>query len=270
MTDATASRNSDLTCGARYGEAVRSAVGSLARFFAAPTNSPRELHIRPRLASWDAGTAPSQIALTAALDHAVEILQADSREPAGPVAVRLDVGLPEGTNPLGVYDLDNYLFPIVTRLGKLGVPVVSAWGTKSIGATSTIRACTAVAVELPPGAIQKIRTDTSSETAAFKLQIADQLAGNAVLPEGPGALQLSFTVGPRRVWTNLWKPTIDALGHLLGRDHTESRPWHPRDGRIAELGLHYSVDPGMKNSVEISIVTSTILPPAGVHELPDN
>lgn len=186
MTDATASRNSDLTCGARYGEAVRSAVGSLARFFAAPTNSPRELHIRPRLASWDAGTAPSQIALTAALDHAVEILQADSREPAGPVAVRLDVGLPEGTNPLGVYDLDNYLFPIVTRLGKLGVPVVSAWGTKSIGATSTIRACTAVAVELPPGAIQKIRTDTSSETAAFKLQIADHWRATPFFPRGRG------------------------------------------------------------------------------------
>ena len=65
-------------------------------------------------------------------------------------------------------------------------------------------------------------------------------------------LQLSFIVGPRRNWLNLWKPTIDALDQIPGRT-TPERSWHPLDGRVVELGLHCRVDPGLGNQVVIGV-----------------
>jgi hypothetical protein len=61
-------------------------------------------------------------------------------------------------------------------------------------------------------------------------------------------LQLAFVVGPKRNWPNLWKPTFDALDPLLGRTGPD-RDWHPRDGRIVDLGLHVDVDPSLGNDV---------------------
>lgn len=52
----------------------------------------------------------------------------------------------------------------------------------------------------------------------YKQQIADRLGGVRQLPYGPLRMQVCFTVGPARNWLNLWKPTIDDLVPLLGRD----------------------------------------------------
>jgi hypothetical protein len=56
-----------------------------------------------------------------------------------------------------------------------------------------------------------VRVAASSTTTEYKQQIHDQLHGTATLPTGPVALEVSFAVGPSRNWTNLWKPTIDAV-----------------------------------------------------------
>jgi hypothetical protein len=69
-------------------------------------------------------------------------------------------------------------------------------------------------------------------------------------------MQLSFTVGPRRNWLSLWKPAIDAQGRILGSTNP-NRPWHPQDGRIVELGLHYQVDHTLGNDVLITIAAIT-------------
>ena len=66
------------------------------------------------------------------------------------------------------------------------------------------------------------------------------------------ALQLAFSVGPRRAWPNLWKATIESLGAILGRE-ASAREWNPRDGRITDLGLHSVVDPDAGNRVVIAI-----------------
>jgi hypothetical protein len=76
------------------------------------------------------------------------------------------------------------------------------------------------------------------------------------LPEGGVTLQLAFVVGPGRAWANLWKPTIDALGAILGRDEGAGE-WNTRDGRITELGLHCTIDPNRGHDVEIAIRAST-------------
>lgn len=97
-----------------------------------------------------------------------------------------------------------------------------------------------------------MRTTASSESSLFKQQIHDQLADVSPLSDGPIALQLAFVAGPGRSWLNLWKPTIDALERLLGQS-SPRRPWHLRDGRIVELGLHCQVDPAIGHGVVIEI-----------------
>ncbi len=54
-----------------------------------------------------------------------------------------------------------------------------------------------------------VETTASTDGAAYKQGVARQLRG--VTPLGPG-----------RNRTNLWKPTIDALGQLLGTDGIRS------------------------------------------------
>ena len=44
----------------------------------------------------------------------------------------------------------------------------------------------------------------------------------------------------------------DSLDPLLGRTYPE-RAWHPLDGRITELGVHLTVDPGFRNEVSVGI-----------------
>ena len=98
-------------------------------------------------------------------------------------------------------------------------------------------------------------TAASSSSIAYKEAIHAAVSGAAVLPDGPVRLELSFVVGPRRNWLNLWKQTIDALDPLLGRTRPD-RAWHPRDGRITDLGLHCTVDQSAGNKVAVGIYAS--------------
>jgi hypothetical protein len=98
----------------------------------------------------------------------------------------------------------------------------------------------------------QVRTSTSASTTFYKQKIRDQVSTARPLRDGGVALQLAFVVGPARVWPNLWKATIDALGPILGHDPGAGE-WNARDGRITELGLHCSVDPTATNQVVIAI-----------------
>lgn len=102
-----------------------------------------------------------------------------------------------------------------------------------------------------------VRTTASASTTAYKQQIADQLRDTSELPPGPVSLQLAFAVGPRRNWLNLWKPSIDALDALLGRT-VATRPWHPKDGRITELGLHRTIDESLSNEFVIDVLAGPL------------
>ena len=98
-------------------------------------------------------------------------------------------------------------------------------------------------------------TTASTSSTAFKQQIYDQFVNARELAHGPVVLQLSFIVGPRRNWLNLWKQTIDTLDLILGRTRPD-QPWNPRDGRIVEAGLHCTVDSSLGNDVIIEIAVS--------------
>ncbi|GAA4229647.1 hypothetical protein GCM10022254_22560 [Actinomadura meridiana] len=91
-----------------------------------------------------------------------------------------------------------------------------------------------------------------ADQIAHRAQIDEQLTEAQRLPDGPLRLHIGFVVGPRRNWPNLWKPTIDALGKLLGGT-TPDRPWHPSDGRIVQLGLSTRTDPTFGNHITLRI-----------------
>jgi len=151
-------------------------------------------------------------------------------------------------------DLDNYAKPLASRLfdGQL----VSVWCIKRIDAQSTVRIEAAREVLAPPTEVLQVTTTASWDGPGAKEQIRTALAAVKELPDGPVKLELAFTVGPSRNWINLWKPTIDSLGALLGHEHP-FREWNPRDGRITELGLHLHVDSILGYEVVIGIAADS-------------
>jgi hypothetical protein len=225
-----------------------------------PSGPPLRLPVPPQLASWNKAGDPEQVRLAGYLDAADELLRPRYELLTGALALRLDVGLQSGVALLDQRDLDNYLFPLAARISK-SVPgrVTCVWGTKQYAPNSYVRIEEAVAAPATAvsGCFYTIRTSASAQSCAYKEQIRAQLADASGIPLGPVRMQLHFTVSRRRNWLNLWKPSIDALGQILG-DAPGGRPWSPLDGRIVELGLHCRVDPGIGNDVVIAIAATTI------------
>jgi hypothetical protein len=223
--------------------------------FAMPASQPLRLPVPPRLASWNKAGDADQVRLAKYLDAADELLRPHCARLPGPLALRLDIGLPQAAGLLDQRDLDNYLLPLAARLSRsTPATLTCVWGTKQHSANSFVRIEQAVPAPAAPSfdRCYTVRTDASSQSEEFKEQIRDQLATARPLPPGPVRMQISFTVGPTRNWLNLWKPVIDALGQILG--HTPSaRPWSPLDGRVVDLGLHCRVDPAMRNDILIAI-----------------
>jgi hypothetical protein len=220
--------------------------------YRSPESPKLDLPSRPRLASWDRADHLSQRNLALFLDE-FEATIAGGDKLTGPLAVQLDVALEPGTPLLVHRDLDNYLTPITTRLK--GRDVVSVWGTKVHGTTSTVQVESAVVAtdDLGGWSFAQARPVGSATSAAWKKSLHEQIA-QEVAEASPGALemQVSFRVGPGRAWVNLWKQTFDALGPLLGLEDSRN-PFHPLDGRIVRLGLHQTLDARMGFDVEVGL-----------------
>lgn len=228
--------------------------------FAKPASQPLRLPVPPRLANWNKAGDPDQLRLAGYVAAADELLRPYYTRLSGPLALRLDVGLPQAARLLDQRDLDNYLYPLVTHLSRAAGGVFACvWGTKQHAPSSyaRIEQATPATASPPFDCCYTVRTDTSSQSEAFKEQIRDQLRTATPLPPGPVQMQLCFTVGPGRNWLNLWKPAIDALGQILGRSPTAAL-WTPFDGRIVDLGLHCRADLSMGNSVLIAIAAKHI------------
>jgi hypothetical protein len=194
---------------------------------------------------------PDQVRLRAYLDDTEELL-ADSRID-GPWALRLDVGLPTGRNLLDMADLDNYAYPLAYRLRNSDL--VSVWCTKQHSEQSFVRIEAARQVQPLSTDVLVARTTASASTVAYKEQVRAAVVGASELPAGPVRLELAFLVGPGGNWLNLWKQTIDSLDPLLGRTYPD-RAWHPLDGRIAELGMHLTVDPALRYDRVVGIAAA--------------
>jgi hypothetical protein len=221
------------------------------RWYARPEGDSQQLRVAPRLASWEKSDHPDQVRLRAYLDDTEELL-ADSRID-GPWALRLDVGMPAGRDLLDMADLDNCAHPLAYQLRDSGV--VSAWCTKQHSEQSFVRIEAAGEAQPPSTDVVVVRIP-SAKNPEYKEQIKAAVVDAVELPAGPVRLELAFVVGPNRSWLELWKSTIDSLEPLLGRDPSENRPLHPRDGRITELGMHKTVNPAFRHQVVIGVAAA--------------
>jgi hypothetical protein len=132
----------------------------------------------------------------------------------------------------------------------------SVTGVKRHAATSYVGVGRATHAAPPRrAAVHNVRTPASADTAGYKEQVRDALAAASTLPSGPVAMDIVFCVGPTRSWLKLWKPTIDALGRLLG-DSGTAGAWNPQDGRIVRLGLHRHADDTLGHRVELLIAAA--------------
>jgi hypothetical protein len=223
-------------------------------FYARPEFVGSTLNVPPALASWDTAGSPGQVRSAAFAADVQAAVAEQLRVTPDPLALRVDIGLPDIVPLLALNDLDNYLFPLVPKLTKCtGRQFASVWATKRHAARSSVAVCQTHTVQDPGGVYSlQVRTTASASTTAYKRQIRDQITAAQPFPDGGIALQLAFVVGPRRAWPNLWKATIDSLGSILGRD-AGAREWDTRDGRITDLGLHCVIDPSAGNQVTIAI-----------------
>jgi hypothetical protein len=208
----------------------------------------------PELASWDRAGSPCQLRLARFLAHA-DALASPLLTGAGPFAVGLGVGVPE-TRALDTdgRDLDNYLYPLIRRLGP--GRVTAAFGRKTRG-----RSWLAIEPARPdpaPAAPQFTALVTGSYVRPdWKRTLRQRLgrAGITPAPAGPLALRVTIGTSPARNWTNLWKPLIDSLGPILG-EH-DGRPFHPYDDRIVDLSLHHHTSTGLGHDVQVGLWWAT-------------
>jgi hypothetical protein len=168
----------------------------------------------------------------------------------GPLALRVDVALPRGTDPLWQRDLDNYLYPIARALPPR---FVSLWVTKSLAENSMVRVEPARPLADTPEGWQRFALGPCARgEAALKHAARAAVSDASELPPGPVGLQIALNVGAADRWAQTWKPLIDGLEPLLGSARREPR-WNPQDGRIVRLGIHRTDDAGLGGSVEAAI-----------------
>ena len=219
-------------------------------FYGWPDAQSMPIAVRLRLESWDAKAARSQIELGEYLDHVESLVASELASIDGPAAIALTVGVgTERSLTSGGGDLDNYLLPVVRRLGA--AQFNAAWAIKHRGASAI---CVGPARAIPPPrawGVCAVTTTASADTRAFKEQVA---AAVPALEAAEGALevQISYRLSARRNWSTLWKPTIDALGGVLGIPDP-ARRFRPNDDRIVRLGLHRTIDESLGWNIAIGI-----------------
>ncbi|MDQ2806177.1 MAG: hypothetical protein M3Z04_04545 [Chloroflexota bacterium] len=215
-------------------------------------------HLEPRLASWDSKTAPSQIALHAYLDPIAATLAPILQDRTG-LFLHLAVDVQNPTHLLRHHDLENYLTPIVQRLGATHFTFVSA--TKRVGGGSQLTVGYAAPLVDPAALVgwdhltaQPAGRPTDS---AWKTDLRVALIGQhpAILPPGPVDVQIAWRGDPataNKRWVEWWKPTGDAMGPVLG-EPTGGNPFNPSDDRIVSLGLHLQPDPAGASGVAVGL-----------------
>jgi hypothetical protein len=217
--------------------------------YSEPTGDGIKRRQRPLLASWDSSDSSAQQGLHAYLDELGAATASLLKQPSGPVALRLDVGMDD---PLSLERTDatstTTCSPSSTGLASPDSspcgPEAPCGVTASAGGRAGATDHLADRLDTPRGGLRTARQESASWTA----DVARRLAP-VTLPAGPLELQVAYRLHRERNCASLWKPTIDSLGSLLGEGH---RPYHPQDDRIGRLGLHRTIDESVKGALRTS------------------
>jgi hypothetical protein len=225
--------------------------------FKRPDGRPVVLRRQPVLARVDAGAdagePPPPPELGAALDALVADLEWTPRS-GDHLVLELDIGLPSFVPPLARgHDLDDYLFPIVSRLGTIRFDAVFA--VKRPGIRSTIRVGRAVAADRPPPAPPvSVRTTADATSIDWKEQVHEACRRVTPVPAPAGgvAVELRFTLSRRRNWAALWQPALDSLGPILGVPDP-TRPYRADSSRVTALAMHRRLDDTLGHRVLVEV-----------------
>jgi hypothetical protein len=153
-------------------------------------------------------------------------------------------------------DLDNFLTPVIKALGGYQ-RFALVWASRGQpGESSVLTFARAADARLemertPPDA--HARLPPSATSTAWKEALAIAVGEHDAIAKqtGPVELGIRFGVSPQRNWVTLWKPAIDSLSGVLGRDGEQA--WHPRDDRIALLVLKRDLRPELAWNVELDL-----------------
>jgi hypothetical protein len=198
--------------------------------------------IEPRLASWDHREYPNQQRLNAYLKPVYDGLApllANGGEWA--ISMIVDVGRDERLDR--GHDVENYMTPLVKKLGWRHF--VYAAITKRVGGGSRISIGPAVrraAVPAWNGWNGQIPGRIGSPEGKRSIRQALGAHVDEPLPAGPVAVHLAWRLSASRNWVDLWKPTGDAMGPVLGEPRFPQKEFQPSDDRITQLVLHRIVD----------------------------
>ena len=210
--------------------------------------------IKPLLASWERKTHPAQIRLQEYLDE-LEATIGPLRFRNAPLFLEMDIDVVRPERLLRHHDLENYLTPVVDRLGQDLFHYVIA--RKKVGGGSTLKVGRAVSSDRLPDPADwghfSCLTRGSVQSKKWKVDLRAVLldAGCPPAPrEGPVAVELAWRCSSQRNWVALWKPTGDAMGPVLG-EPDERNPFNPSDDRITELGLHVARDDTMGHDLDV-------------------
>ncbi len=208
--------------------------------------------IKPLLASWERETHPAQIRLQEYLDR-LEVAIGPLRIRDEPLFLEMDIDVEQPARLLRHHDLENYLTPVVARLGQDLFRYVTA--RKKVGGGSTLKVGRAVSSDKLPDLAGwghfSCRTGGSVQFKQWKTELRAALLDAGCPPSprhGPVAVELAWRCSTGRNWVALWKLTGDAMGPILG-EPDERNSFNPSDDRITELGLHVVRDDTMGHNL---------------------
>ena len=211
--------------------------------------------IRPLLASWEKKSHPAQSRLCAYLDEFVAALSPLPEAPC--LYLHMDIDVERDQRLLRDYDLENYLTPLFGRSLLHPGRFVLVSARKFVGGGSRVLCGTAERSVQPDERIwDHITLDAGSGTSfpAWKEGVRRSLISSEIvaMPPGPVAVRLAWECSASRNWTQLWKPTGDAMGPVLG-ERNMANPFNPDDDRIVDLEFHLNVDNSLRHDVVVGM-----------------
>lgn len=215
----------------------------------------------PLLDPWQKSTHPAQIALQSYVSNVSERIQTLSHEDT-PLFIHMCVDqqyLRERRRGKG--DLENYLSPVAKILSqRMKFTLVSGEFCEGSGSTLSIgRAILQEGTTLSTDWNHLTYIPTAGySTTSYKQSLVDVLEEipDQCIPIGNVQFHIAVQCNPKRVnWMNLWKPTGDSLGPIVGNVEPPRirQPFNPRDERINRLDLHLCTDSTMGNRVQVGL-----------------
>lgn len=215
--------------------------------------------INPKLASWNANSDPAQIAVQRYCDDIEKEL--GSLLSNSDLSLCMEIDVKDQKHLLHQHDLDNYLYPVVKKLGANRFTLIRAIKRIGGGSFLSIGSTAFSHTSFPKEEWISFQHDTrgvSKDKPKWKEDIRNALKeaieSQKIYPlkPGPVALQLTLRCSSATNWINLWKPAIDAMGPVLGEPDPQ-RPFHPNDDRIVSLTIHRNTDDSIRWSVHMNM-----------------